>query len=346
MLESAAVGDASHFYKPARVSSFSEFAARSVLALFLAAGWLLLYVYAALRVSRWPCPQCGEPFRSVFRSNGEFSPMCQYLQQPNTNQYSTESKLTGLRRHCVGLRFGGPRYTFAAMKDLLPANIRFQAASDQSLLIYFGDTISLPTHQKIVKFIKLLEASPVSGVLNVQPAYTSVQLKFDALRFTHAEIESAVREPLARLSDLTLPAPRLKEIPVCYGGDFGPDLQEVAFLHRISAEEVIRLHSSATYNVYFLGFVPGFAYLGGLPDKLATPRLPTPRKQVPVGSVAIGGSQNGVYPTGTPGGWRLIGRTPLKLFDASTAHASFFEIGDEVRFAPISADKFARLAAT
>ena len=180
------------------------------------------------------------------------------------------------------------------------------------------------------------------GVLNVQPAYASVLIKFDPLMSNHAEIESALRKSLGHFDDVKLPPPRLKGIPVCYGGDFGPDLQEVAFLRGISAEEVIRLHTSAAYTVYFLGFVPGFAYLGGLPEKLATARLSTPRKQVPAGSVAIGGNQTGVYPTATPGGWRLIGKTPLKLFDPASAHSSFFEIGDQVRFIPILAEEFAR----
>ena len=231
------------------------------------------------------------------------------------------------------------------MKPSATDEIRFQPASDQSLLIYFGDSISLPTHRKIVKFLKLLESSHVPGVLNVQPAYASVLIKFDPLTSNHAAIESALRKSLAHFGDVKLPPPRLKGIPVCYGGDFGPDLQEVAFLRGISAEEVIRLHTSAAYTVYFLGFVPGFAYLGGLPEKLATPRLSTPRKQVPAGSVAIGGNQTGVYPTATPGGWRLIGKTPLKLFDPAPAHSSFFEIGDQVRFIPISAEEFARRCA-
>jgi len=228
------------------------------------------------------------------------------------------------------------------MKALLPANVRFQPASDQSLLIYFGEEISLPTHHKIVKFLKLLQSAPVPGVLNVQPAYTSVLLKFDALKVTHAEIESAVRKSLAHFEDVKLPPPRPREIPVCYGGDFGPDLQEVASLHGISAEEVIRLHSSAAYIVYFLGFVPGFAYLGGLPEQLATPRLRAPRKQVPAGSVAIGGNQTGVYPTATPGGWRLIGRTKVKMFNPDSTEGSFLQIGDQVRFVAVSVEEFAR----
>jgi len=231
------------------------------------------------------------------------------------------------------------------MKDLLPANISFQISSDQSLLIRFGERISPEAHQQIVRFLKLLESEPIHGLRNLHPAYCSVLVKFDALKFGHAEIEASLVPYLARLQEVKLPAKRVREIAVCYGGEFGPDLAEVAAIHKLSIEEVVRLHSSATYTAYFLGFVPGFAYLGGLPAELATPRLQSPRKSVPAGSVAIGGSQTGVYPTATPGGWRLIGKTPLKLFDPAEAQASFIEIGDEVRFVSISAKEFARMVA-
>lgn len=229
------------------------------------------------------------------------------------------------------------------MTHPLTAKFRFQAASDQSLLVYFGEKISLETHQQIVRFLKLLQAEPVEALKNIHPAFCSVLVKFDALKFTHAEIESLLTPYLSRLEEVELPKPRLREIPVCYGGEFGPDLEELASLHQIPTEEVVRLHSSVEYTVYFLGFVPGFAYLGGLPDQLATPRLSTPRKKVPTGSVAIGGSQTGVYPVSTPGGWRLIGQTPLKLFRPEAQEQSFLAIGDQVRFEPITKEKFAEL---
>ncbi|HJZ66196.1 MAG TPA: 5-oxoprolinase subunit PxpB [Candidatus Acidoferrum sp.] len=228
--------------------------------------------------------------------------------------------------------------------DTTPFELRFQPASDQSLLLYFGDKISLTTHQKIAKFLKQVSANPVAGVVNLQPAYASVLIKFDLRTTSHDAVESAVRERLRHIEDVKLPAPRLREIPICYGGEFGPDLQDLAELHGLAPDDVVKLHSNATYTVYFLGFVPGFAYLGGLPDQIATPRLATPRKSVPAGSVAIGGSQTGVYPASTPGGWRIVGRPPLRLFDPSAAHASFFELGDEVRFKPISNETFVRMA--
>jgi len=228
------------------------------------------------------------------------------------------------------------------MKDSLSPEIRFQPASDQSLLIHFGDKISLATHHKIVKFVALLAAEPILDLLNIHPAYCSVLVKFDALKLHHERVESILQSYCARLGEIELPKPRIKEIPVCYGDERGPDLEEVAKLHGISPEEVVRIHTAARYTVYFLGFVPGFAYLGGLPQEIATPRLSVPRKKVPAGSVAIGGNQTGVYPRETPGGWRLIGRTALQLFDPNVREMSFLEIGDEVRFLPITVEEFLR----
>ena len=133
------------------------------------------------------------------------------------------------------------------------------------------------------------------------------------------------------------------EIPVCYGGDFGPDLSEVAALHRSTPEQVIELHAATTYLVYFLGFVPGFAYLGELPEALVTPRLAAPRRRVPAGSVGIAGNQTGVYPFETPGGWRLLGRTPTPMFRAGANPQSLLSTGDRVRFVPISRERFETL---
>ena len=207
----------------------------------------------------------------------------------------------------------------------------FRPASDQSLLIYFDRRITPGAHDRVVKFLRLLEAEPVAGIRNLHPAYCSVLVKFDALKLDHGELETILRPYLDRLGEVRLPEPRRLEIPVRYGGEFGPDLDEVAALHGMTPAQAIELHASAVYVVYFLGFVPGFAYLGGLPEALATPRLAAPRPKVPAGSVGIAGSQSGVYPFSTPGGWRLIGRTPLEMFHDEK---SVLSIGDLVRFVP------------
>jgi KipI family sensor histidine kinase inhibitor len=156
-------------------------------------------------------------------------------------------------------------------------------------------------------------------------------------------LEAILRGYLGRLNTLRLPDPRQRRIPTCYGGEFGPDLDEVAALHGMTPAQVVELHASVTYVVYFLGFVPGFAYLGELPEALATPRLTSPRRSTPPGSVGIAGNQTGVYPFATPGGWRLIGRTPIAMFRPDRNNMSFLSIGDRVRFTPISKARFTAL---
>lgn len=220
---------------------------------------------------------------------------------------------------------------------------RFQPSSDRSLLVYFGQQITLDAHQRVSRLLRLLELEPVAGVRNLHPAYCSLLVNFDALKLSHNDLERILRRYLDRLNDVVLPEPRQIEIPVSYGGEFGPDLEEAAVICGISSAQAIELHSSVNYLVYFLGFVPGFAYLGELPKVLATPRLATPRRSVPSGSVGIAGMQTGVYPFATPGGWRLIGRTPVAMFRPDSNNMSFLSIGDRVRFTPITTAQFAVL---
>src|SRR3989442_6392739 len=246
----------------------------------------------------------------------------------------------------------------------------FQFASYQSLLVYFEQRkekgraqarllqnqeqrrsedrplqrqVTLQANENVRKLLRLLELEPVAGVHNFHPAYCSLLIKFDALRMRHEQLEAIARKYVERLEEVELPEPRRVEIPVCYGGEFGPDLAEVCSLHGMTATQAIQLHSSVEYLVYFLGFVPGFAYLGELPSELATPRLAAPRRKVPTGSVGIAGNQTGVYPFDTPGGWRLIGRTPVTMFQAERDGLSLLSIGDRVRFTPIDAERFAEL---
>jgi inhibitor of KinA len=240
---------------------------------------------------------------------------------------------------------------------------RFQFASDQSLLVYFDrvrsfnqpekkgrgtarplrSQITLQANENVRRLLRLLELEPVAGIRNLHPAYCSLLVKFDALRLRHDELEVILRKYLVRLEGVCLPEPRQVEIPVCYGGEFGPDLPPVCAARGITPAEAIELHASVSYLVYFLGFVPGFAYLGELPEALATPRLATPRKSVPAGSVGIAGNQTGVYPVATPGGWRLIGRTPIGMFRVERKGLSLLSIGDRVRFTPITRERFAAL---
>jgi KipI family sensor histidine kinase inhibitor len=215
--------------------------------------------------------------------------------------------------------------------------MRIKPSSDRSVLVTFGEEISLEAHRAVVRVTEALRGAP--AVVNVHPAYASVLIDFDPLTATHQEIERAVRDAFERAAGPITDA-RTVEIPVRYGGEDGPDLEEVARLTRRSCEEVIAIHSGADYLVYFLGFSPGFPYLGGMPEAIAVPRLDTPRRSVPAGSVAIGGRQTGVYPMASPGGWRIIGRTDLRLFDAEAEAPVLLRMGDHVRFVPISGAGF------
>jgi inhibitor of KinA len=246
------------------------------------------------------------------------------------------------------------RYTLAAMGDSSSGGVQFQIASDQSLLVCFGplkkkspakarplqNQITMEGHEQVRRLLRLMELDPVVGVRNLHPAYCSVLIKFDGMKFGHDELEEVLRGYIGRMGSVALPEPRLVNIPVCYGGEFGPDLEEVAELHGITAAQAIELHASTHYTVYFLGFAPGFAYLGELPEALVTPRLATPRRSVSAGSVGIAGSQTGVYPISTPGGWRLLGRTRVAMFRPERAEMSLLSIGDRVRFVPISREQF------
>ncbi len=218
--------------------------------------------------------------------------------------------------------------------------VTIRAASDRSILVSLGDEITAEAHGRVLRLTRsLLGARPI---LNLHPAYASVLVDFDPRLHTFAEIEDIVRTRWSEVQEEGAEAatPRTVTIPVVYGGEFGPDLADVARHTGLSAERVVEAHSSAEYLVYFLGFSPGFPYLGGLPPGLATPRLPAPRTRVPAGSVAIGGNQTGVYPVESPGGWRIIGRTPLRLFDVSASPPALLSMGDRVRFAPVTEARF------
>jgi inhibitor of KinA len=214
--------------------------------------------------------------------------------------------------------------------------VRFQAASDQALLAYLGEEIGAAAHERVVQLLRLLQREPLSWIRNIQPAYCSLMITFDATLVDHAEVQAKITEYEKRAETMPLTKSHLVEIPVCYGGEFGPDLEEVAAKHGLSTVKVIQLHCSRTYHAYFLGFAPGFAYLGNLAKEIVTPRLEIPRKVVPAGSVGIAGWQTAVYPFATPGGWRLIGKTPLAMFRKDREPMGLIALGDQVRFRPIS----------
>lgn len=229
------------------------------------------------------------------------------------------------------------------MTEADPDRPRLVAASDRSLLVSFGERIGLEAHLRVRRLLHALDADPLEGVADLVPAYASLLIHFDPRRLDHARLEAHARALLERLPRSEPDPPRLVEVPVAYGGEHGPDLDEAARLCGLAAERLVEAHCGATYRVYFLGFVPGFAYLGDLPEAIHCARLNAPRRRVPAGSVGIAGAQTGVYPLAAPGGWRLIGRTPWRMFDPRRRPMSRLEMGDRVRFTPIDPGRFAAL---
>lgn len=218
--------------------------------------------------------------------------------------------------------------------------IRYLLMGDRGLLLEFGDEISPEIHQKVRTMALTIQAKAIPGVIETVPAYRSLLVLYDPLTISLEMLKECLRKMEQTPLETSLPEPRLCRIPVLYGGSFGPDLKGVAQYHRITEEEVVRLHCSRLYLVYLIGFMPGFPYMGELPPELVTPRLKTPRLVVPAGSVAIAQRQTGIYPMESPGGWHLLGRTPLRMFDPQKEPPSYLRMGDLVQFYPIGEKEF------
>jgi len=209
---------------------------------------------------------------------------------------------------------------------------RILPVGDTAFTVEFGATIEERLVAQVQGFDADLKAHPILGVRETVPSYCALLVVYDPQCCPAATMRLALERTLTQMTGSAPVEGRLVEIPVRYGGVEGPDLQDVADYHHLSPEEVITLHTTSTYRVAMLGFAPGFAYLLGLDPRLATPRLATPRTQVAPGSVGIAGNQTGVYALSTPGGWRIIGRTPLELFDPVRPEPFLLQAGDSVRF--------------
>ncbi len=211
---------------------------------------------------------------------------------------------------------------------------RFAPLGEAALVVEFGDQIDLAINARVHALARWLEGRALPGVIENLPGYASLVVHFDPQQVEFDDLVSELRRGLGEIRIESRPA-RLIKVPARYGGAFGPDLPYVAERSGLSEREVIALHTSAIYTVFMLGFTPGFAYLGTLPPALAMPRLETPRTQVPAGSVAIAGRQTGIYPRSSPGGWRLIGRTDLVLFDPGLQEPTLLRPGDRVQFVSV-----------
>ncbi len=226
----------------------------------------------------------------------------------------------------------------------------FYPLGENALTIEFGSVIDEAISNRVTAFNRLLNQKPFPGMYQTVAAYATLTIFFDPKtvinqkNITGTTCFEKVRNYLLsiKIGDVQNHAGEAQviTIPVCYGGEYGPDLQYVAEYHQLSPEEAIQLHSAAIYKVYMIGFIPGFTYLGGLDARLETPRKSTPRNSVQPGSVGIAGAQTGIYPLETPGGWQIIGRTPLKMFDAAREQPALLKAGDRVKFEPVDGAGF------
>jgi len=216
----------------------------------------------------------------------------------------------------------------------------FLLMGDRGLLIEFGDAISAEVNEKVRKMALAIQAEPLEGIIEVVPTYRSLLVLYNPLVIPLENLKKRLKQLEEGLQKISFPDPTLTRIPVLYGGTFGPDLRKVSEYLHLASEEVIRLHCSKPYFIYMIGFMPGFPYMGELPDALITPRLKTPRLSVPAGSVAIAQKQTGIYPVESPGGWQILGRTPVKLFNPEEEPPALLRMGDLVQFYPISEKEF------
>ncbi|MCD8196045.1 MAG: 5-oxoprolinase subunit PxpB [Lachnospiraceae bacterium] len=222
-------------------------------------------------------------------------------------------------------------------------NIKIVAAGDSSILIEFGNEINPEINRKITSTVQLIRAQQIEGIVDMIPAFCSLLINYDPRIITYDRIQSRMAELVKMDVKASAQKKKVFEIPVCYGGDFGPDIENIAANAGLSVEEVIKIHSSSDYLIYMLGFLPGFCYLGGLDERIHTPRLANPRVKIPAGSVGIGGSQTGIYPLDSPGGWQLMGLTPVKTYDPDRETPILLEAGDYIRFVPIDREEFDRI---
>ena len=219
---------------------------------------------------------------------------------------------------------------------------QFILASDRSILVKFGSKISEEIHQRVFAFTDFVLTNRIKSVVNIHPAYSSVLFTLDLNADLNAML-SLIKKSWEASAQTELPDSRHLEIPVLYGGELGEDMDRVSQHTGLNQSEIIQSHEGGSYKVYFTGFSPGFPYIGGMDPSLSTPRLTTPRKLVPAGTIGIAAEQTGIYPLSSPGGWNLIGQTPIKIFDWHQPTDLMLRIGDSIKFISITKEKFDQL---
>lgn len=216
-------------------------------------------------------------------------------------------------------------------------------AGDSALLIEFEQKIAPEINAQITAFVHLLKGQHIEGVTDLIPAFASLLINYDPRVIGYKDLKARIEELLKIEVSEEASEARVFEIPVCYGGEYGPDIANIAENAGLSEQEVIDIHCSKDYLIYMLGFLPGFVYLGGLDERIHTPRLANPRISIPAGSVGIAASQTGIYPLNSPGGWQLLGMTPVKTYDPERETPILVEAGDYIRFVPVTEEEFLKI---
>ncbi len=219
-------------------------------------------------------------------------------------------------------------------------DVRILTVGDCAVSVEFGQEISLDINHKVMALKLVLEREAILGIEEMIPTYCSLLIQYDPLELRYGQLRDKLEALVGQLDTVEMPPKQVVEIPVAYGGEFGPDLAEVASCHNMTEAEVIQLHSAPEYPIYMLGFVAGFPYLGGMDKSLATPRKASPRLKIAAGSVGIAGEQTGIYSVESPGGWQIIGRTPLKLYDVNRQEPVLLQAGQYIKFKPITEEEF------
>jgi KipI family sensor histidine kinase inhibitor len=223
--------------------------------------------------------------------------------------------------------------------------VKYLIAGDRALVIEFGDSIEDQVNSKIRSLTLAIESEGIIGIIETIPTYRSLMVIYEPMIIELEELIDKLKLIEAKMDKMKLPDAKVIEIPTLYGGEYGPDIEFVADHNKISSEEVIKIHTSREYLIYMIGFTPGFPYLGGMNDKIAAPRLQVPRTKIPVGSVGIAGEQTGIYPIESPGGWQLIGRTPVKLYDPYRKDPVLLNAGDYIKFVQIDEMEYKNIEA-
>ena len=218
--------------------------------------------------------------------------------------------------------------------------LEYKVASVDSVIIYFGNSISKENVKLVQQNYISLKKLNNKGLIDITPSYTSILIHYDLQYFSYKKIIEFLDEFITLKTDITQEEGRLVEVPIYYDEEVGFDLQRISGLTKLSIKDIIELHSSTKYSVYTIGFLPGFAYLGEVDEKIAAPRLESPRSKIPKGSLGIADNQSAIYPVESPGGWNIIGRTYLDMFDKNIEGFSYLGVGDIVKFKPITKDEF------